>query len=268
MKRHLSRSAFTAVVALFTVPFLTPCGSISIPLRIVRNVGATISGDDKSSHPSANRNSIAETPPLHVVRYAAVPGNLLISDVEVASGRRKRDLPTLKSAGTTAARWAMLAASVVDPMLAGGFGAEDNGLAVDSLGEPDIKRGQVLVMTLPRVELHGYEIVCWNDGKAPCGIAHARVHGSAKILVQERGGHEYFALANRIHYHAERHDLILEGDILVRCGTQTIRLVKPALARLGLATRSLYVAGTCEVSSSPTHDERHANDQLLPTSPL
>jgi hypothetical protein len=113
-------------------------------------------------------------------------------------------------------------------------------------------------MKSSQVELHGYKIYTWPDKGAPCGIGRARVDASAKVLVKESGGHEYFALVDKIHYHAQRHELLLEGALMLRCGGQTIRSDKPVLARLNVMTRTLEVSGACSITTSSHHEESNA----------
>ena len=254
MKRRLPRPVFAAAVALLAMPFLTPCGSISVPLQVASNVGHVVTGASSQPKFPYGRNAVANTPPLHVVRGAAISRRSLIGDAQTSSGRLQRE-GSMKSAGTRVLNATIGMAAVVDPMLAGfdGFAGGDTTSPLD-LGRPEVRRGSLLIMDTPQVELLAYEVRSWQDKTASRNIAHAWAQGSAKLVVREDQGHEYWMLADRIHYHAASHELILEGNITIRSGAQTIHPTGSGLVRLDVARRTVHVAGDCRISMSPSHD--------------
>lgn len=250
---------FCTAVALLAVPLLTPCGSISIPLKIVQNASVIVAGGEKKAVLPPDHNNVANTPPLRVIQHASLSRGVLISDADATPAQQHRNIKPLKAAANAAGDTLLFAAVMVDPILGGaGDGTEldyGGGLDFQGIAKPRNPRGSVQIMKSPQVELHGYKIYCWRDKSAPCGIGRARVDSSAKVHVKESGGHEYFALADKIHYHAQRHELIMEGaNFLLRCGGQTIRSDKPVLARLDVMTRTLEVSGACSITTSPHHD--------------
>jgi hypothetical protein len=251
---------FCAAVVILAVPLLTPCGSLSIPLKIVQIAGDVVAGGKKEPVLLADHNNVANTPPLRVIPHAGISRSALIGDAEALSAQRHQGLKPLRTVGNAVGDTFPFAAVIVDPTPGGGandgmFPGFGDGVDIKGLGKPRNPRGSVVIMKSSQVELHGYKIYTWPDKGAPCGIGRARVDASAKVLVKESGGHEYFALVDNIHYHAQRHELILEGTLMLRCGGQTIRSDKPVLARLNVMTRTLEVSGACSITTSQDHDD-------------
>ncbi len=251
-QRPLPRAVFGAGVALLALPFLTPCGSISVPLKLAGKVGDVASGGLVGRQPPVNSNAIADTPPLRVVSHAGVHRTLLISDTEAAGGNRKRARSPLAAVGAGLADTVIGAATLVDPALGGYPGLE--GMEIEPFGRPSMQRGSQVLLDSPRVEVHGYEILVWKGKSSPHGIAQARAMRSAKLHVQEDHGHEYFALAERIHYLATSRTIVLEGRTTLKCGMQRIELPATPLARLDTATRTLYVSGAAAIHETPHHE--------------
>lgn len=184
----------------------------------------------------------AGTAPLVVQQNVPVPRSLIITDAHLLGGRSHRGSTSVSAMIVTGVG----ALSALDPVSALNPGT---GLAADSMAsaQPKITRGSLQVMDSPKVTLRGYEIRSVSGKNAPRGIAIARTERSAKVMVQEAGGGEYFALADRIHYHAGSHTFILEGSVIFRCGAQTIK-ARNVLMKLDPVNRRVECAGSCTVT--------------------
>lgn len=223
MNTGTQHTAFVAAAALLSVPFLTPCGTTAVPALALSS--AMPRAHHESGRPSdeIRRWSRLDPPPATLRHDASLTRASLIRDNEIQNSRNASDATPREAAFLLLGFPDLLMAAVMDR----------------NSGNPDRDRPEpretrtILVQSRPHVELCAMEIlyVPESDGK---GISLALAKGRSQAVIISPEG-RWHVIADRIHYRASRHELILEGAPLIKRGRQLLVTSSPdSLVRIRL----------------------------------
>lgn len=214
--------AFALLVAFVALPFLTPCGTIYIPARMIdaavpegASSRSTTNLQDEELRIWARR----EAPPAVMKHDPGLNRADLIQDAELAGCRKS---------SSSLRENVMFAVTLVDPFIEG---VSSGGGKMEYLGSSSWR---IVVLDRPFVQLRGGDRIRYVESKDGRGVSLALATGKAQVSIVSANG-IWHAIADRIHYRTAGHELILEGAPLIKRGRQLLYPSSPdALVRIRL----------------------------------
>lgn len=219
--------AFTLLAGLIAVPFLKPCGTVYIPASMINAAvpeGASSRSTTNLQDGELRMWARREAPPTVLNHDPGLSRANLIQDAELAGCRKS---------SSTLRENVMFAVTLVDPfietMASGGRGG-------DSLTGGSHR---IVVLERPFVQLRGDDRILYVPSLDGRGVSLALATRKAQVSVVSPKG-IWHAIADRIHYRASRHEIILEGAPLIKRGRQLLCPSSPdALVRIRLDTDTI-----------------------------